>query len=84
MRGVSRLLAEVVTEPSNRSFLHEATTTTRGGVMGTLRSAEELQEALELVVAAYRDIGPPPADDKAVYAWAQQYGYIADLAGQLS
>ena len=84
MRGVSRLLAEVVTEPSNRSFLHAATTTTRGGVMGTLRSAEELQEALELVVAAYRDIGPPPADDKAVYAWSQQYGYIADLAGELT
>jgi hypothetical protein len=54
------------------------------GVMGALRSTEELQEALHLVVASYRDIGPPPADDEAVYAWAQQYGYIADLAGQLT
>jgi hypothetical protein len=52
--------------------------------MGALRSAEELQEALQLVVAAYRDIGPPPADDEAVSAWAQQYGDIADLAGQLT
>ena len=52
--------------------------------MGALRSTEELQEALQLVVAAYRDIGPPPADDEAVLAWAQQYGRIASLAGQLT
>jgi hypothetical protein len=74
----------VVTEPSNRSFLHAATATTTGYVTGTLRSTEELQEALQLLVAAYRDIGPPPDDDEAVHAWAQQYGYIAYLAEQLT
>jgi hypothetical protein len=52
--------------------------------MGALKSAEELQEALQLVVAAYRDIGPPPADDEAVDAWAQEYGRIAYLAEQLT
>jgi hypothetical protein len=52
--------------------------------MGALKRTEELQEALQLVVAAYRDIGPPPADDKAVDAWAQQYGRIAYLAEQLT
>ena len=51
--------------------------------MVALTSSEELQEALRLVVAAYRDIGPPPADDGAVSAWAQQYDRIADLAEQL-
>jgi hypothetical protein len=75
----------VVTEPSNRSFLHATTATTTGDVTGTLRSTEELQEALQLLVAAYRDIGPPPDDDdEAVHAWAQQYGYIASLAEQLT
>jgi hypothetical protein len=78
------LPAEVVTEPSNRSFLHTATTTTTGDVTGRLRSTEDLQEALQLVVAAYRDIGPPPEDDKAVHAWAQEYGRIASLAEQLT
>jgi hypothetical protein len=81
---VQRTFALVVTEPSNRSFLHAATATTTGDVTGTLRSTEELQEALPLVVAAYRDIGPPPDDDEAVHAWAQQYGYIAYLAEQLT
>jgi hypothetical protein len=52
--------------------------------MGALKSTEELQEALQLVVAAYRDIGLPPTDDDAVHAWAQQYGRIADLAEQLT
>jgi hypothetical protein len=52
--------------------------------MGALTSTEELQEALQLVVAAYRDIGPPPANDEAVLAWAQQYGRIASLAEQLT
>lgn len=52
--------------------------------MGALTSTEELQEALQLVVAAYRDIGPPPTDDKAVQAWAQQYDRIAHLAEQLT
>jgi hypothetical protein len=52
--------------------------------MGALTRTEELQEALQLVVAAYRDIGPPPADDEAVLAWAQQYGRIAYLAEQLT
>ena len=74
----------MVTEPSNRSFLHATTATTTGDVTGTLRSTEELQEALQLLVAAYRDIGPPPDDDEAVHAWAQQYGYIASLAEQLT
>jgi hypothetical protein len=53
--------------------------------MGAIRSTEELQEALQLVVAAYRDIGPPPAaDEEAVDAWAREYGRIADLAQQLT
>jgi hypothetical protein len=52
--------------------------------MGALKRTEELQEALQLVVAAYRDIGPPPTDDKAVDAWAQEYGRIAYLAEQLT
>jgi hypothetical protein len=81
--GASRLVAEVVTEPSNPSFLHAATATTTGDVTGTLRSTEDLQEALQLVVAAYRDIGPPPEDDKAVHVWSQEYGRIAYLAEQL-
>jgi hypothetical protein len=57
---------------------------TTGDGMGAIRSTEELQEALQLVVAAYRDIGPPPADDGAVDAWAQEYGRIAYLAEQLT
>jgi hypothetical protein len=52
--------------------------------MATLVTAAELREALRLVVAAYRDLGPPPMVWGAQLEWRERHGEISYLAEQLT
>jgi hypothetical protein len=52
--------------------------------MATLKTAAELREALRLVVAAYRDLGPAPMEHEAMLRWRERHGEISYLASQLT
>lgn len=51
--------------------------------MAALTTAAELREALRLVVAAYRDLGPAPTGQAAYLAWRERHGRLGYHASQL-
>jgi len=51
--------------------------------MATLKTAAELREALRLVVAAYRDLGPAPVEQTAYLEWRERHGRLSYYAEQL-